>query len=146
MLAIRTDLPYKSFEELRKSKQQIVIGATGPGASTYDFPLLLKEFLGLNIKLVSGYQSSADIMLAARERGLKEVVSLVQKEGRAFNADPRGGPWASVIKRDPAFARQYQDQEVAAYARQVEAMRDNLMGRDESHATSAARYLDCWRF
>ena len=44
VLAIRTDLPYKTFEDLRKSKQQIVIGATGPGANTYDFPLLLKEF------------------------------------------------------------------------------------------------------
>jgi tripartite-type tricarboxylate transporter receptor subunit TctC len=68
ILAIRTDLPYKSFDELRKSKQQIVIGATGPGANTYDFPLLLKEFLGLNIKLVSGYQSSADIMLAVERK------------------------------------------------------------------------------
>jgi tripartite-type tricarboxylate transporter receptor subunit TctC len=68
VLAIRADLPYKTFEELRKSKQQIVIGATGPGASTYDFPLLLKELLGLNVKLVSGYQSSADIMLAVERK------------------------------------------------------------------------------
>jgi tripartite-type tricarboxylate transporter receptor subunit TctC len=68
VLAIRSDLPYKSFDELRKSKQQIVIGATGPGANTYDFPLLLKEFLGVNIKLVSGYQSSADIMLAVERK------------------------------------------------------------------------------
>jgi tripartite-type tricarboxylate transporter receptor subunit TctC len=68
VFAIRTDLPYKTFEDLRKSKQQIVIGATGPGASTYDFPLLLKELLGVNIKLVSGYQSSADIMLAVERK------------------------------------------------------------------------------
>ena len=68
VLAIRADLPYRSFDDLRKSKQQIVIGATGPGASTYDFPLLLKELLGLNIKLVSGYQSSADIMLAVERK------------------------------------------------------------------------------
>ena len=68
VLAIRTDLPYKTFEDLRKSRQQIVIGATGPGANTYDFPLLLKEFLGVNIKLVSGYQSSADIMLAVERK------------------------------------------------------------------------------
>jgi len=68
ILAIRSDLPYKTFEDLRKSKQQIVIGATGPGANTYDFPLLLKEFLGVNIKLVSGYQSSADIMLAIERK------------------------------------------------------------------------------
>jgi tripartite-type tricarboxylate transporter receptor subunit TctC len=68
VLAIRADLPVRSFDDIRKSKQQIVIGATGPGANTYDFPLLLKEFLGANIKIVSGYSSSADIMLAIERK------------------------------------------------------------------------------
>ena len=68
ILAIRTDLPYKSFEELRKAKETVVIGSTGPGANTHDFPLLLKELLGLNFKIVSGYSSSADIMLAVERK------------------------------------------------------------------------------
>src|SRR5882672_8709550 len=68
ILAIRTDLPYKNFDELRKAKDQVVIGSTGPGANTHDFPLLLKELLGVNIKLVSGYSSSADIMLAVERK------------------------------------------------------------------------------
>jgi tripartite-type tricarboxylate transporter receptor subunit TctC len=68
VLAIRSDLPYKTFEELRKAKQPVVIGATGPGANTHDFPLLLKELVGVNLKIVSGYQSSADIMLAVERK------------------------------------------------------------------------------
>lgn len=80
VLAIRADLGYKSFDEIRKSGKTLVIGATGPGASTYDFPLLLKELLGLNVKLVSGYPSSADIMLAIER---KEV-------------DGRAGSYSSV--------------------------------------------------
>ncbi|HET7362143.1 MAG TPA: tripartite tricarboxylate transporter substrate-binding protein [Burkholderiales bacterium] len=68
ILAIRDDLPYKTFEELRKAKEPVVIGATGPGANTYDFPLLLKDMLGLNFKIVSGYSSSADIMLAVERK------------------------------------------------------------------------------
>ena len=44
------------------------LGATGPGANTYDFPLLLKDLLGLNLKIVSGYSSSADIMLAIERK------------------------------------------------------------------------------
>ena len=68
ILAIRTDLPYKSFDELRKAKETVVIGSTGPGANTHDFPLLLKEVLGLNFKIVSGYSSSADIMLAVERK------------------------------------------------------------------------------
>ncbi|HET7670241.1 MAG TPA: tripartite tricarboxylate transporter substrate-binding protein [Burkholderiales bacterium] len=68
ILAIRADLPYKSFEDLRKAKEPVVIGSTGPGANTHDFPLLLKELLGLNFKIVSGYSSSADIMLAVERK------------------------------------------------------------------------------
>lgn len=68
VLAIRSDLPYKSFEELRKGGKTVVIGATGPGANTYDFPLLLKELLGVDLKIVSGYSSSSDIMLAIERK------------------------------------------------------------------------------
>ncbi|HEY9531061.1 MAG TPA: tripartite tricarboxylate transporter substrate-binding protein [Burkholderiales bacterium] len=68
ILAIRADLPYKNIEDLKKAKEPVVIGATGPGANTYDFPLLLKEMLGLNLKVVSGYSSSSDIMLAIERK------------------------------------------------------------------------------
>src|SRR2546421_159550 len=53
ILAVRNDLPYKNFDELRKAKEQVVIGSTGPGANTHDFPLLLKDLLGLKLKIVS---------------------------------------------------------------------------------------------
>ena len=68
VLAIRADLPYKTFDELRKAKEPVVIGSTGPGANTYDFPLLLKDLLGVNLKIVTGYSSSADIMLAVERK------------------------------------------------------------------------------
>ena len=68
ILTIRSDLPYKSFDDLRKAGKTVVIGATGPGANTYDFPLLLKELLGVDLKIVSGYSSSSDIMLAVERK------------------------------------------------------------------------------
>ncbi|MBI3041380.1 MAG: hypothetical protein HYY78_00935 [Betaproteobacteria bacterium] len=68
VLAIRNDLPYKTFDDLKKSGKTLVIGATGPGANTYDFPLLLKELLGVDLKIVSGYSSSSDIMLAIERK------------------------------------------------------------------------------
>ena len=68
ILAIRADLPYRNFEELRKAKEPVVIGSTGPGANTHDFPLLLKDLVGVNLKIVSGYSSSADIMLAVERK------------------------------------------------------------------------------
>ena len=68
ILAIRNDLPYKTFDDLRKAKENVIIGSTGPGANTHDFPLLLKDLLGVKLKIVSGYSSSADIMLAVERK------------------------------------------------------------------------------
>jgi tripartite-type tricarboxylate transporter receptor subunit TctC len=68
ILAIRTDLPYRTPQDLKNAPKPVIIGATGPGANTYDFPLLLKDLLGWNLKIVSGYSSSADIMLAVERK------------------------------------------------------------------------------
>jgi pimeloyl-ACP methyl ester carboxylesterase len=101
-----------------------------------------------------------------KENGLDAVVALVTAEGKPFNQDPRGGPWASVIKRDRAFAEQYAAADVAKYTAMVAEMGETLVdrdtapgatpeelmrldipalivpGRDKTHATSAARYLE----
>jgi pimeloyl-ACP methyl ester carboxylesterase len=100
------------------------------------------------------------------QHGLDGVVSLVAAEGKTFNQDPRAGPWASVIRRDSAFAQSYVREDVERYTRLVTAMGQTLFdrdtapgaepedllrldvpalivpGRDKSHATSAARYLE----
>ena len=98
--------------------------------------------------------------------GLAEVVALVSREGKPFGADPRGGPWASLIKRDSDFADAYAKQDVEKFKLIVLGMMRTLFdrdtapgaepedmlrldiptfivpGRDASHATSAARYLE----
>jgi pimeloyl-ACP methyl ester carboxylesterase len=115
---------------------------------------------------IKGHQRFADHLAFVEQHGLSEVVSLVRKEGKAFNADARGGPWASVIKRDAAFAESYAKLNVGKYKEIVEGMCRALLdrdtapgadpedllkleipalivpGRDESHTTSAARYLE----
>lgn len=67
-LAIRPDLPYKTWEELKKADRELVVGTTGPGSNAHDFPLLLKEFAGAKFKLVSGYPANADILLAIERK------------------------------------------------------------------------------
>ena len=49
-------------------------------------------------------QRFAKHLTYVQQHGLAAVVELAQKEGKPFGDDPRGGPWASVIKRDTAFA------------------------------------------
>jgi tripartite-type tricarboxylate transporter receptor subunit TctC len=66
--SVRSDLPFKSFEELKKADRELVAGTTGPGSNAHDFPLLLKEFAGLKLKLVSGYPANSDVLLAVERK------------------------------------------------------------------------------
>src|SRR2546426_3240779 len=68
VLTIRNDLPYRAATDLLKADPAVIVGATGPGASTYDFPLLLKALAKFNLRIISGYPSSADIMLAVERK------------------------------------------------------------------------------
>jgi tripartite-type tricarboxylate transporter receptor subunit TctC len=68
MFSIRPDLPYKTIDELKKADKELIAGTTGPGSNAHDFPLLLKEFAGLKLKLVSGYPSNSDVLLAIERK------------------------------------------------------------------------------
>ena len=68
MFSIRSDLPFKNVDELKKSDRELVAGTTGPGSNAHDFPLLLKEFAGFKLKLVPGYPSNSDVLLAVERK------------------------------------------------------------------------------
>jgi tripartite-type tricarboxylate transporter receptor subunit TctC len=69
MFAIRADLPYKTFQEMRDSGKEFVAGTTGPGSNAHDMPLLLKEFAGFSkMRLVAGYAANSDILLAVERK------------------------------------------------------------------------------
>jgi pimeloyl-ACP methyl ester carboxylesterase len=115
---------------------------------------------------ISSHQRFAEHLGFVQQHGLAEVVALVTRDGKPFGADPRGGPWASVIRHDGAFAEAYAKQNVDRYKLIVAGMARTLFdrdtapgaepedllrldipalvvpGRDAAHATSAARYLE----
>jgi tripartite-type tricarboxylate transporter receptor subunit TctC len=103
-LAIRADLPYKTYEELRKADRELVVGTTGPGSNAHDFPLLLKEFAGAKFKFVSGYPANADILLAIER---KEVDVWAAFASTVRPAVDRGAVWPLVRSRvpSPGFAQ-----------------------------------------
>src|SRR5262245_50601741 len=114
---------------------------------------------------ISSHQRFAEHLGFVQQNGLAAVVALVEKDGKPFGADPRGGPWASVIRHDRAFAEQFLKQDADAYKLIVSGMARALFdrdtapgaepedllrltipallvpGQDAAHATSAARYL-----
>jgi tripartite-type tricarboxylate transporter receptor subunit TctC len=54
-----------TMDDWIKSKRPIKIGATAPGSTTDDVPKLVEAALGLPMKLVSGYQGTSKVRLAA---------------------------------------------------------------------------------
>ena len=99
------------------------------------------------------------------EHGTSGVVDLVASTDAGFSKDGRVGPWASVLRRDPGFAAAYAALDPARYDVVVTGLarllfdRDTVPGvepedlltcdvpalvvpgEDDSHARSAARYL-----
>ena len=49
-------------------RAEIILGATGRGSLLYQLPALARELLGLDLRIITGYQGSAEISLAM-ERG-----------------------------------------------------------------------------
>ena len=114
---------------------------------------------------LSSHQRFAEHLAFVQQNGLRAVADLVAKDGKSFGADPRGGPWASVLKHDTAFASAYVTQDIERYKQLVAGIGRTLVdrdtapgaepedmlrcqipalvvpGNDAAHATSAARYL-----
>jgi pimeloyl-ACP methyl ester carboxylesterase len=115
---------------------------------------------------INGQQRFALHLAHVQQHGLADVVTLAKSSGKSFGEDPRCGPWAAVIRSDADFAETYAKQDVEHYKLTVVGMVRALLdrdtapgaepedmlrldvpalvvpGRDASHATSAARYLE----
>jgi pimeloyl-ACP methyl ester carboxylesterase len=115
---------------------------------------------------INGQQRFATHLAYLQQHGPDEVAALVTGTGKSFGEDPRGGPWASVIRHERAFADSYARQDADNYKLIVAGMARTLLdrdtapgaepedllrlnipalivpGQDASHATSAARYLE----
>ena len=66
VLCLRSDLPYKTVDDIRKTIKPIYMLGAGPASVDQQFPTLLKEYAGLNFKIVQ-YPSSAAGMIAIEQ-------------------------------------------------------------------------------
>jgi pimeloyl-ACP methyl ester carboxylesterase len=114
---------------------------------------------------IAVHQRFAEHLAFVKQNGLAAVVELA-RQGKAFGADPRGGPWVSVLRHDAEFAARYATLDPEAYRYTVAGMCRTLLdrdtapcaepedllrlnvptlivpGADASHATSAAVYFE----
>ena len=115
---------------------------------------------------INNHQRFADHLDYVEGHSLAEVAAHAIASGKSFGEDPRGGPWASVLRRSAEFAaafaaldrerykrivtdsrRALYDRDTAPGAEPEALMRLDIPalvipGKDASHATSAARYLE----
>jgi pimeloyl-ACP methyl ester carboxylesterase len=115
---------------------------------------------------INGQLRFAQHLAYVQQHGLDAVLALAQGGSKSFGEDPRAGPWVNVLRRDAPFAAAYLGQDIEHYKLTVSGMARALFdrdtapgaepedllrldvpalivpGKDGSHATSAARYLE----
>jgi tripartite-type tricarboxylate transporter receptor subunit TctC len=91
-------VPVTRIAEL--TSKEVVVGATTPGTTMVDFPLLVNDVLGFKFKIVRGYQGTPQINLAI-ERG--------EVEGMG------GLGWASVKAQTPHWISERKIKVLAQY-------------------------------
>ena len=63
----------RSIEDARQ--REITVAASNKGAITYTFPRMLNEFLGLRLRIVSGYQGNSTMVIAMERREVDGVTN-----------------------------------------------------------------------
>ncbi len=117
--------PVKTAHDL--FKHQVVVGGTGAGSPVTQSPRLLKNMLGMNVKLVEGYKSPQDVILAMERGELEGVCQTIQsfmgarpgwlESGRArifisFDREPPAGVDAPTVYD---FVKSEDDRKVLRY-------------------------------
>jgi len=66
--AIMSFTGLKSLDDVLRSKKEIRIGGTRPGAGTDDIPKLMNKLMGTKFNVISGYTGTAPIRVAMQRR------------------------------------------------------------------------------
>ena len=111
----------------RASRQELILGDTGPGTGTRSYPKVLNDLLGYKFKLVSGFRSSADVFLAM-ERG--------EVDGICESLD-------SINQRKPDWIAE-QDRQRAAAGRRRVAPRACGCAERPRRLRATTRSSRCW--
>jgi tripartite-type tricarboxylate transporter receptor subunit TctC len=83
---VRGDAPVKSFADA--FTQELVVGGSADGASTRDFPSMLRNLLGVKFRIVAGYPGTREINLALEKGEIQGAC---------------GETWSSVAATYPAW-------------------------------------------
>ena len=110
VLIVRKDSPVKSIADARSPGGPVLmLGGTADGASSADVPKILRDALGIRMKLILGYRNSAALFLAMENGELPgrmvELSSLraTHPQWHEAGSDYRMLLMYARTKRDPQF-------------------------------------------
>ena len=100
ILWVRPGAAVQSIDDARRpAGPALVLSGTAEGDTSYDVPVLLKQVLGLNIKLIGGYPDSNALFLAAEN---KEVDGRVADLSSVASSRPQ---WLTDMRQLLQFGR-----------------------------------------
>lgn len=70
----RRDAPVQTYGDV--FQKELVIGATGPGSTLVDYPVVIRNLLGAKLKIISGYKGSREVSLAVQQGELQGICGL----------------------------------------------------------------------
>ena len=81
-----------TLPDLLATKETVVFGATSPATPTSQFPLFLKNVLGANVKVITGYKGTKGINLAMQRGEVQGTCGMYESSVRgAFADDHKSG-------------------------------------------------------
>lgn len=73
---ITTSSGVAGFDDWLKGKKELIFGSSGPAAITHQHPLVMKNVLGANAKIISGYQGTKDVSLAMERKEVDGICGM----------------------------------------------------------------------
>jgi tripartite-type tricarboxylate transporter receptor subunit TctC len=67
----RKDAPVQTMQEL--FDKELIVGASGPGSDTLNFPLFLTNLLGMKMRIIKGFSGTTEINLAVERNEVQGV-------------------------------------------------------------------------
>ena len=96
---VRGDAPTKTLDDVLS--KEIIIGATAPGSTTSDFPVIEEGLLGAKYRIVTGYQGSREVTLAVEKGEVQGICGLGWSTVKVQYPDMlKGGMFARVFAQE----------------------------------------------
>jgi tripartite-type tricarboxylate transporter receptor subunit TctC len=93
---------------LKKDAKEVVFGGGAPAAITYQHPMVLKNVLGANIKVIPGYAGTRDINLAMQRGEVHGTCGLFASSIKSqFNREVKSGQLKIVIQMGNKKSNEY---------------------------------------